>query len=271
MPSQYFRSAQLPSRLRVCELEGLYISGTLPEAVPVAIVGSRRPTPYGRQVTAELAGKLGAAGVPVVSGLAFGVDGIAHRAALDSGGRCIAVLPGGVDRASISPQSHLTMADRIREQGGAVVSEYPDGATAYKGNYHARNRIIAGFAEHVVVIEAGIPSGTLITAAHAAALSRDVWAVPGPITSSVSAGTNRLIRDGAKPLVSISAFLEEIGVRPDHQSRHPLLRWLADGPSSVDYLAGRARRTPGEIERELTTLELRGLVRRTGDGLVVRS
>lgn len=271
MDTQTFNANQLPERLQQCGLKQLFISGVMPTTVPVAIVGTRRPTPYGRRVTEELAGKLGAVGIPVVSGLAFGIDQIAHTAALDAGGRCIAVLPSGLDRATISPQSHLALADRIRQQDGAVVSEYPDGAVAYKGNYHARNRIIAGFAEHVVVIEAGIPSGTLITAGHAARYSRDVWALPGPITSSVSAGTNRLIRDGAKPLVSVEAFLDELGVSSTPQSGHPLLRWLLDGPSTIDYLASRSDQSPAVIERELITLELRGLIKRTADGQVLRT
>lgn len=263
---------ELPPRVRAAGVKSLFLRGTLPAATPVAIVGSRRPTPYGRQVVGELAAKLGAAGVPIVSGLAFGVDCLAHEAALEAGGACLAVLPGGLDDASISPQSNRRIAERIIAGGGGVISEYPVGTEAYKSNYAARNRIITAFAEQVVVIEAGIPSGTLITARHAADQSRDLWAVPGPITSPISAGTNRLITEGARPLTDINGFLEEIGVgkRAAH-SKHPLLELLLTGERATDELADETGRPPAEVERELTTLELRGLVRRTGPGRVVRT
>jgi DNA processing protein len=213
---------------------------------------------------------LGEAGVPVVSGLAFGIDTIAHQAALEAGGEAIAVLPCGVDDDSISPQANRRLVGRISGQG-AVLSEYPPGTSARKEHYHRRNRIIAGLADVVVVIEAGIPSGTLITARHAAELSKDLWALPGPISSELSAGTNRLISEGAKPLVSLDQFYEEIGLKAVEKSKHPLLRYLGAGEMTVDELIERSGLAAGEVEQELTALELKGSLTRSGPGRVVRA
>ena len=239
---------------------------------PVAIVGTRRPTAYGRRVAGMLAARLASAGVPLVSGLAFGIDTCVHRAAVDVGGRSIAVLPGGVDRESISPQTNLRLADRIVAAGGALVSERPLGDSARKEYYLSRNRLISGMARAVVVVEATMPSGSLVTAQHAADQNQDLWAVPGPIDSPTSAGTNWLIHDAASTLDSIDAFLQHLGIRPEEPARAGgLLTEFTGAPLHVNELADRLERAIPDLETELTKLELRGLVRRQGDGAYVRA
>lgn len=253
----------------------LFVRGTLPAADerPVAIVGTRRPTAYGRRTTAQLAARLAAAGLPIVSGLAFGIDTAAHRAALDAGGRTIAVLPGGVDRESLSPQSNLAVADQIVEQGGALVSEWPAGTAARKYYYTSRNRLISGWARAVVVIEAAKPSGSLVTAQHAADQNKDLWAVPGPIDSPVSAGTNHLLTESVSPLISVSHFLEALGVADPGRAAAAagLLGEFSDRPLHADALATRLKRPVADLETELTRLELRGLIKRLEGRYYVRA
>lgn len=158
----------------------------------VAIVGARAATGYGEHVAAELAAELGGAGVRVVSGAAYGIDGAAHRAALAAGGETVALLAGGADRAY--PAGHTELIDRIADRG-VVVSEVPCGAAPTKWRFLARNRVIAALADAVVVVEAGWRSGSLNTAGHAAELGRPLGAVPGPVTSAASAGCHRLLRE----------------------------------------------------------------------------
>ncbi len=255
-----------PARLRgpQDEPKELYLRGTLPRRLPVAIVGSRQPTAYGRRAATAIAARLAVAGIPIISGLAFGIDSEAHRAALDSGGRTIAVLPSGLDDRTISPQTNLPLARRILEAGGALLSEYSTGTTARKEFYYARNRLISGLSRAVVVVEAKLPSGSLLTAGHAATQGRDVWALPGPIESPVSQGTNLLIADGAHPIVSVSEFLEALGLERQAESGPGLAGELSDQPVHVDTLAERLEQPTAEIEAELTKLEIRGLAHHVG-------
>jgi DNA processing protein len=176
----------------------------------VAVVGARSPSPYGSQVARSLARELAAAGLVVVSGLARGIDAEAHRGALDAGGLTIAVLGCGVDRDY--PARHAELARRIVAAGGLVVSEYEPGVEPAPWRFPARNRIIAGLALATVVVEARERSGALITADFALELGREVFAVPGEITSGLSAGTNRLIRWGAAPLLAAADVLEALGI-----------------------------------------------------------
>ena len=191
----------------------LYVRGEVESlAAPgVAVVGARSCSAYGAQVARALARDLAAAGLVVVSGLARGVDGEAHRGALESGGRTIAVLGCGIDRDY--PRSHAELARRI-VSSGVVVSEYPAGVEPAPWRFPARNRIIAGLSLATVVVEARERSGALITADFALELGRDVFAVPGEITSGLSAGTNDLLRQGAAPLSSVRDLLEALGVEP---------------------------------------------------------
>lgn len=192
---------------------GLYVRGAaLPSNVPVAFVGSRKATPYGRSATHALARPLAARGVTIVSGLAYGIDAEAHRAALAVHGRTVAVLGSGVDEASLYPRAHRDLAMEIVSLGGAVISEYPPGTAPRPEYFPQRNRVIAGLARAVVVVEAGGTSGALITARLALSENRDVLAVPGPITSPLSEGTNRLLREGAAPALSADDVLEALAL-----------------------------------------------------------
>ena len=248
----------------------LWARGSLPPdtAAAAAIVGSRRPTAYGRRIAAQIAGRLGAAGVTVVSGLAFGVDTIAHTAALEAGGSTIAVLPDGLGDDDLSPQTNRRLALRIASRG-ALLSEYPEGTSVRKYHYEARNRLISGLADVVVVVEAGRPSGTLITARHAGDQSRDVWAVPGPIDSEQSLGTNWLIDQLAHPLVSIDwfidGFLKHYGTKGPATGRSGMVGLLSKTAVHFDELVSKSRKPAAEVEAELTKLELTGVVRDVGD------
>ncbi len=176
----------------------------------VAVVGARSCSAYGAQVARTLARELAAAGLVVVSGLARGIDGEAHRGALDAGGATVAVLGCGIDRDY--PARHAELARRLVEAGGLVVSEYEPGVEPAPWRFPARNRIIAGLALATVVVEARERSGALITADFALELGREVFAVPGEITSSLAAGTNRLIRQGAAPLLETEDVLDALGI-----------------------------------------------------------
>ena len=253
----------------------LYYRGELLETdrVAVAIVGTRRVTSYGREMTIRIAGDLARAGVTIVSGLARGVDGEAHKAALDAGGRTIAVLGSGVNR--IYPPEHRNLARRIAEQG-AVVSDYlpdtpPDGV-----NFPPRNRIISGLSLGVVVVEAPDRSGALITVEFAADQGRDIFAVPGPATAANSSGCNRLLREGARLVRSADDILEDLAISRRHEAvaiqqalplgedDRRLLAVLSSVPQHIDDLAMLADATVAETSARLMTLELQGLARNAG-------
>ncbi|MCL2451461.1 DNA-processing protein DprA [Candidatus Saccharibacteria bacterium] len=187
----------------------LWYQGDLPEPGPtVAIVGSRKPTEYGRGVTLRLAAALAARGVIVVSGLAIGHDSLAAQGALDGGGITVAVVGNGL--ANKYPRSTWILRQRIIEQGGAVVSEYEPDTPVYRGNFLWRNRLITALSDVVVVVEAGASSGTLNTAAHALAQNKELMAVPGNITSPLSIGCNRLIAQGATPVLTVDDVMEKL-------------------------------------------------------------
>jgi DNA processing protein len=230
----------------------------------VAIVGARSCSTYGAQVARGLAGELAAAGLVVVSGLARGIDAEAHRGTLAVSGRTVAVLGCGIDRDY--PRSHAELARRIRV-GGAVVSEYPPGVEPAPWRFPARNRIIAGLCVATVVVEARERSGALITADFALELGRDVFAVPGEITSALSDGTNDLLRQGAAPLLSAADVLAALGLGDDVRRLPPLspagaqvLRILADGPRDADAVSRSSGRSTGEVAAVLVELELAGVI-----------
>ncbi|GAB4566451.1 MAG: DNA-processing protein DprA [Anaerolineae bacterium] len=253
----------------------LYVLGELlpRDEWAVAIVGTRRATPYGREAARRLAGDLAERGVTVVSGLARGIDAVAHQAALDAGGRTLAVLGSGVD--VIYPPEHRKLARAIR-QAGALISEYPLGTEPESGNFPPRNRIISGLSRGVIVVEAGIKSGALITARYAAEQGRDVFAVPGNIFQRGSSGTNKLIQDGAQVALSaedvLSALqMEQVGAHtaarellPADPVEEALLAHLSDEPLHIDELARRAELPVSEVASRLTLMELKGLVRHMG-------
>jgi len=253
----------------------LYLSGSLREedSTAVAVVGTRRMTSYGRQAAGEIAHYLARSGVTVVSGLARGVDGAAHRTALEAGGRTLAVLGSGMDR--IYPPEHRGLAKEI-SGSGAVISDYPLGTPPDGSNFPPRNRIISGLSLAVVVIEAGRKSGALITARYAAEQGRDVFAVPGKIYAPESKGANYLLRQGAHPLTApeqITEFLDLIGAEPAGGSPNQLPATpteavlydiLGADPVHVDELCAQSGLSAAEVTAALTVMELKGLVRKAG-------
>lgn len=253
----------------------LYIRGQLEadDAWAVAVVGTRRASVYGREVTRRLVAALAQSGVTIVSGLARGIDGVAHRAALEAGGRTIAVLGCGVDQ--VYPPEHRDLARQIVAQG-ALISEYPLGTPPEAGNFPPRNRIISGLSMGVLITEAGQGSGALITAEYAAEQGREVFAVPGSILASGSTGTNRLIQDGAKAVLEPADILRELNLTmvtqqaqardtlPATEAEAALLAYLGPEPIHVDEL-GRAAGLPiAQVTSTLAMMELKGLVRQVG-------
>lgn len=237
----------------------------------VTVIGSRKVSAYGVSVTTTLTAELARAGVVIVSGLAIGVDAIAHRAALDAGGLTVAVLPGGVD--DIYPRSHHQLAMRILEQGGALISEYPFGMPAYPGNFIARNRIASGLSQAVLITEAAAKSGTLHTARFALEQGKDVLAVPGNITSPTSAGTNNLIKTGATPVTSADDIFHILGIQAKAPALRPrgstpaeqaLINLLAGGESDGDTLFTQSKLTVSLFNQTLTMLEITGKIRSLG-------
>ena len=234
----------------------------------VAIVGTRRASGYGISVATEIADDLARAGVVVTSGLALGIDGAAHRAAVMAGAPSIAVLPSPLDR--IYPPRHKSLARDLLRAGGALVSEIAIGAAVGRPDFARRNRIIAGLAEAVVVVEAPDRSGALLTAAAAISIGRELYAVPGPIGAMASRGCNRLIADQQATIVTSSAsLLRQIGlasgrrppaVRAMSEVEGQILRRLLERSGSIEELVDRTRQPPASVASALAMLEARGLV-----------
>jgi len=258
----------------------LYVRGTLLPGEPmVALVGTRQPTAYGREVARRLATDLARGGVTVVSGLAIGIDSEAHRAALAAGGRTVAVLASGVDQ--VYPLRNRDLAAQIRAQG-ALVSDYPPGTAAEPRNFPPRNRIISGLSLGVVVVEAGERSGALITSDFAAEQGRDVLAVPGSIFSAASRGCHDLIAQGARLVRGVEDILDELHLTQaaaQQESRREVLEsevearvlaLLSFEPQHIDEL-GRLSGLPiAVVSSTLTLMELKGLVRQVGGMQYVR-
>lgn len=213
-----FISTELPDRLKQIPdpPKQLFIRGkpleSLLQRPCLTVVGSRKVSPYGREITNRLVIEAARAGVVIISGLAFGVDALAHKAALAAKGATIAVLPTSLD--NIHPASHRQLAEDIVGQGGTLVSEYPSGAFVQKWNFVQRNRIASGLSQAVLITEAGEKSGTLHTAGFALEQGREVLAVPGNITSPTSVGTNHLIKTGATPVTSPEDIFRALGIQP---------------------------------------------------------
>lgn len=252
----------------------LYVAGD-PTAMAgpcVAIVGTRRATGYGRASAAEIADELARAGVTVVSGLAIGIDGQAHLAAVAAGGRSVAILPSPLDR--IYPPRHRDLAARLVAGGGALVSELAPAQAHGKPDFARRNRIIAGLARAVVVVEAPDRSGALLTVAAALEYGREVFAVPGPIDAIASRGCNRLIADHQASIVtSAAALLHRIGAVPGGRpvsvaslsdTEALVLHALLERPGSIEELISRTRLATGSLAGTLTLLEARGLAESYG-------
>jgi DNA processing protein len=253
----------------------IYIRGSIkPEdRWAVAIVGTRRVTSYGRQVTEQVSTYLARNGLTVVSGLARGVDGVAHQTTLANNGRTIAVLGSGIDQ--VYPPEQRQLAEKIIENG-AVISDYHPGTPPDAGNFPPRNRIISGLSMATVVIEAGETSGALITATFAAEQGREVFAVPGPIYAPQSKGTNQLIREGAKPLLDPVDIMESLNLRkvdlykqatlllPGDELETKLLEILNLEPVYIDEIQTKAGFPVEKVSAALTMMELKGMVKQVG-------
>lgn len=253
----------------------LFIRGKLPakRVKTVAIVGTRKPSAYGREIATKIASECAKNGIVVVSGLALGIDSIAHRAAIDSGGKTIAVLANGVDK--IYPRSHEDLGQKILQTNGAILSEYPNNTPARPWQFLARNRIVSSLADAVVIIEAASRSGTLSTANHALDQGKEIFAVPGNITSPLSAGCNQLIKNGANPLTSVEDLLDFLIpnrfekqtqlFKGDTSEENVILEFLSkNGTTSSDTIIKQTKLSASEFNQAITMLELKGLALNNG-------
>lgn len=253
----------------------LYIKGNLPANLDftLAVVGTRKITTYGQQITPEIVKDLAGAGLVIVSGLALGVDALAHQSCLEAGGKTIAILGSGLDL--IYPVSNHLLAEKIIENG-AIVSEYPLGAQPLKQHFPARNRIISGLSLGTLVIEGDRDSGSLITARFALEQNREVFAVPGSVYNQASVGPNNLIKMGAKPVTSAidilealnlelaQEFMENKKIMPDTQEEEILLPFLSREPVHVDELIKKSKLNTSIVNSTLIMMEMKGKVRNLG-------
>lgn len=267
LPEEVARIATPPSQLFVA---GTPISDIM--ARPrVAIVGSRKVSPYGREVTTKLARELAERGVVIVSGLALGVDSLAHQAVLDASGTTIAVLPSPLEH--VYPASHRQLAEQILAHGGALITEYPEHAGVQTFQFIARNRLIAALSQAVLITEAAEKSGSLHTARFALEQGKDVLAVPGSIFSETSAGANNLIKMGATPVTSYTDVLHALKIddaQPttrlvgDTPAEQIILDLLAAGERDSEALLGKSQLEVTRFNQTLTMLEITGKVRSLG-------
>ena len=254
--------------------------GELPESVTtvVAIVGTRKPSRYGVEVTSRIAYDLAKSGVIIVSGLALGVDALAHQAALDAGGITIGVVMD--ELPDISPKTNVPLAKRMIDSGGAIISEWSkgDNTTFNRASFLKRNRLVSGLADAIIITEAAAKSGTLNTASHALAQGREVFVVPGNITSPLSEGCNNLLKQGATPITCAQDVLEVIA--PDlllsNKQKQPsllfgdtpaettILQLIASGVRDGEALQQQSKLSAAEFSTALTMLEINGLTRSLG-------
>lgn len=242
----------------------------------LAVVGSRKFTPYGERAAQNLCRDLVRAGLSIVSGLALGIDAIAHRAALEAEGVTLAVLGTGIDNDTIYPRDNFNLAKEILENGGALVTEYPPRAPSLRQNFPARNRIMAGLTLGTLVVEAAQDSGSLITAGLALEFGREVFAVPGPIFSLQSAGANYLIKNGAKLVESATDVLQELNLtarrqltpqrvyEPKTAEEKRIWNVLSSDPLHIDKISKVTRLNPAEVGAVLATLEIQGVIKNIG-------
>ena len=238
----------------------------------VAIIGTRKPTAYGQAVTHKLAYQLAKHGVVIVCGLALGVDAIAHKAALEAGGTAIAVMPGGLTH--IAPRANRNLAIDILRGGGMLLSEYAPDEPIYKVNFIARNRIVSGISDGLLVVEATAKSGTMHTASFALEQGRAVMAAPGNITSPYSEGCNNLIKRGALAVTDVKDIIEELGLNTnskqtalplgDTADEHIILTLLGAGENDGEILQKQSKLTPDVFSQTLTMLEITGKIRALG-------
>lgn len=267
-------SSQLPEKLQLIDSppRQLFYIGKNPlellKSPAATIVGTRKPSQYGHHVTERLSRELSQKGVVIISGLALGVDSVAHKACLDAGGKTIAILPCGPE--GVYPRSHAYIAHRIIEQGGSLVTEYPVGTQPLRQNFIARNRIVSALGDVVIITEAAEKSGTLHTANFALNQGKTVMAVPGPITSSLSKGTNNLIKTGALPITDISDIFYQLGIDNNLSIKeiiastpeeHIVLTLLQQGVTDGNQLLSNSKLQPSTFNQTLTMLEINGKVK----------
>jgi len=258
----------------------LYCRGNIPANINfcIAIVGARKYSPYGQQAAQTLAADLSAAGLGIVSGLALGIDAIAHFACLRTGGNAIAVLGSGVNNSSIYPATNRNLAEQILAAGGWLISEYPYGTPALQHHFPQRNRIISGLSLGTLVIEAAEKSGALITAACALEQNREIFAVPGSIFSQNCRGTNNLIKSGAKAATSAADIIDALALdNVKHFVRsqkavaatpleEKILKTLSREATHINLLSREAKLDTAAVNATLLTMELKGMVRNIGGG-----
>lgn len=252
----------------------IFIRGQLPELPMLAVVGTRKPTTYGQQITYQICYDLAKSGIAIVSGLAFGIDGIAHQAALDAGGITVAVLGHGLDH--IYPASHNQLAQRIIQSNGALVSEYANGTPPLKHHFPARNRIISGISLMTLVTEADATSGSLITANFALQQNRAVAAIPGPITSPRSAGPNNLIKNGAITVTSAVDILtaleleqptaKTVAIKANSPEEQSIMTLIQNGTNSFDGLIESVDIDPDQLATIISLMEITGKIKNLGAG-----
>lgn len=264
--------------------EKLYVRGNLeilraPNLL--GVVGSRRANLYGKQACEMLLPPLVRAGVTLVSGLAHGIDSLAHHACVNESRPTIAVLGSGPDNDFIYPNSNQKLAQAILKNGGAIISEYPPGTPAHPGRFPVRNRIIVGLCRAVLVVQAAKKSGSLITARLTLESNRDLYAVPGPITNDLSFGPNELIQTGATPILESRDLLEVFGLAPTvsldiqpslllSKEQQKILKNISDTPLHIDLIAERAKLPPEEVSLTLIQLELDGHIENLGNMKYIR-
>jgi len=265
-------SVEYPARLREIHdpPEQLYCTGNIAllNERSVGVVGARKNTVYGKNVAIMIGRRLAESGLTVTSGLALGIDGYSHEGALEADGKVIGVLGSGIDH--MTPQRNRNLMKRGLENGGLVVSEYPPDVEGFKSNFPARNRIISGLSEALVVVEAGIDSGSLITAKCASDQGRTVYAVPGNINSQTSIGCNLLIRDGAVPLIIIDDMIRDIGAVPkkadavssdlDEDERLVFNAVRQMSGATMEEIISITGLSPGLANSLVTIMEIKGVV-----------
>lgn len=256
----------------------LYYRGTLPLASDpcVAVVGTRKISTYGRQVTSDIVSSLVQNRLTIVSGLALGVDALAHQTTLDNQGKTIAVLGSGIDKASLYPAANYHLVEKIIENGGAIISEYAPKTLPTKFNFPARNRLISGLSLGSLIIEADEKSGALITAQFALEQNREVLAVPGSIYSTYSKGTNALLKQGARLVTSAQDVLEALNLEqfntfavnkqilPDNLEEGLILNLLSLEPLHIDFLVKQSQLNSAVVSSTLVLMEMKGKVKNLG-------
>lgn len=257
----------------------IYYKGELPidGEFNIGVVGARKFSPYGQMVVEEIVGGLARNYLTIVSGLALGIDALAHNAALAVGGKTISVIGSGLDKQSIYPSSNRYLADKIIASGGGIISEFPIGTPPLKHNFPLRNRIISGLSLGTLIIEAGSKSGALITAQYALEQNREIFAVPGSIFSPVSAGANDLLKKGARvvtcaediletlDLMQVAAYIDNKKIMPETPMEEKIFNLLSKTPTHINELIRLSKLDTNVINSTLVIMEMKGMIKNLGN------